>query len=274
VPEREAMDYHNRMNGRWKEVSRNQVALIKTSAPFLRSPRQNMDNGLPSRSAPAAQITFDSIWYAHEYLDAAMEISEGWFEDPLHHYLEVGRLRGYLPTRPLAGGPLVDLDLPNLALHKRATQSSRSAIWSKGSTPEEDARNAVDGKPWRDYAFHTEEEQNPWWMVDLGNIACIRHIRVFNRSDVEEHVHRRASPLVVEGSDDGTDWRLLFQTLPGQIFGGCSGGNPLLWSAVNLVRARFVRLTVPRRSVLHLAQVEVYGMGSAADDQSGAAARC
>jgi hypothetical protein len=89
---------------------------------------------------------------------------------------------------------------------------------------------AEEGRPWKDYAFHTDEEQNPWWMVDLGVVARIHHIRVFNRDRVPELGHRRASPLVVEGSEDGIAWRVLFQTQPGQIFGGYSGGSPLLWS--------------------------------------------
>src|SRR5262249_62390177 len=105
LSERDSLAHHERMNGRWKEISRNQVALLKSSAPFLRVPRETHHSGLPTRSAASAQIAFDPVWYAHEYLDAAMEISEGWFEDPLHHYLEVGRLRAYLATRPASAEP-------------------------------------------------------------------------------------------------------------------------------------------------------------------------
>jgi hypothetical protein len=100
LPEKDSLQYHERIKGRWKEISNRQVALLKTAAPFLRVPRVNYENGLPARFARGSGITFDSVWYTHEYIDAAMEISEGWFEDPLHHYLEIGRLRGYHPTRP------------------------------------------------------------------------------------------------------------------------------------------------------------------------------
>lgn len=258
VPQKETLEHHQRMNGRWKEISRNQVALLKNAAPFLRVPRQNFDGGLPSRAAPGAAITFDPVWYAHEYIDAAMEISEGWFEDPLHHYLEVGRLRGYLPTRPVQQEVEIDLSLPNLALNKRATQSSLSR-WSKGSTPEQDAANAVDGNPSKDYGFHTEREYNPWWMVDLGARAEIRFIRIFNRQFVPEWMQQRASPLVVEVSNEGDYWTLLFRTKPGQLFGGYSGGQPLLWRAPGPIEARFIRISIPRQEELHLAEVEVYG---------------
>jgi hypothetical protein len=101
LPEIDSLQHHERIKGRWKEISSRQVALLKTAAPFLRVPRVNYDeNGRPARFARGSGITFDPVWYTHEYIDAAMEISEGWFEDPLHHYLEIGRLRGYRPTPP------------------------------------------------------------------------------------------------------------------------------------------------------------------------------
>jgi hypothetical protein len=258
LPEQESLHHHQRMKGQWKEISRNQVSLLKSGAPFLRPPRENYDGGLPARSARGVQITFDPVWYAHEYIDAAMEISEGWFEDPLHHYLEVGRLRGYLPTRPTPHGRPLDLTLPNLALNKPATQSSISQ-WSRGRSLGEDAGNAVNGKPWEDIGFHTDEELNPWWMVDLGVASNVHYIRIFNRDRVPEHIQRRAAPLVIEVSDDGDCWRFLLRTQNGQIFGGYSGGHPLVWSGQASVEARFVRLSIPRRDYLHLAEVEIYG---------------
>jgi hypothetical protein len=258
LPEEESLRHHERMKGHWKEISRNQVAILKSGAPFLRAPREAYDNGLPARSARGAQIAFDPVWYAHQYLDAAMEVSEGWFEDPLHHYLEIGRLRGYLPTRPMPNEQRIDLTLPNLALNRRATQSSLSRA-SRGATLEEDAARAVNGRPWEEYGFHTNEEDNPWWMVDLGSVAHVHSMRIFNIGRMPDSVQRRASPLVAEASNDGREWRLLFRTAPGQIFGGYTAGRPLLWSAPEPVEAQFVRLSIPRREMLHLAAVEIYG---------------
>jgi hypothetical protein len=258
LPEEQSLKYHQRISGRWKEISRNQVALLKTAAPFLRVPRENYDNGLPTRTAQGSAVAFDSVWYAHRYIDAAMEISEGWFEDPLHHYLEVGRLRGYQPVRELEAQPRIDLSLPNLALNKRATQSSVSQ-WSNGRTVEEDAGNAVNGNPAKVQGFHTNNTENPWWMVDLEQLAQVSAIRIFNRDNIPEWMQRRASPLIVEGSTDGERWTLLFGTEPGQVFGGCSSGRPLLWSAEEPAWIRFVRILVPRREYLHLSEVEVYG---------------
>jgi F5/8 type C domain len=258
LPEAESLQHHERMRGFWKEVSRNQVALLRTAAPFLRPPRENYDSGLPVRSARGSAVTIDSIWYAHQYVEAAMEISEGWFEDPLHHYLEVGRLRGYLPTAPLQGDVVVDVSLANIALNKPATQSSLSQ-WSKGTTPEEDAANAVNGNPSKDYGFHTEADSEPWWLVDLERVAEIHYLRIFNRDFVPEDLQRRTSPLRVEISNDRSNWSELFITRTGQVFGGYSTGRPLLWTAKDPVKARFVRLSIPRRGYFHLSEVEIYG---------------
>jgi hypothetical protein len=260
LPEKESLEHHQRMAGHWKEISRNQVALLKSASPLLRVPRENYYSGLPRNSAPGAAITLDPVWYAHQYIDAAMEISEGWFEDPLHHYLEVGRLRGYLPTRPIQNEVPLDLTLPNLALNKRATQSSLSQ-WSRGSTAEQDAANAVSGNPSGD-GFHTDNDLNPWWMVDLGSTAKLQFVRIFNRERVPDWIQQRANPLVVEVSYDAEQWLTLFRTGRGQVFGGYSGGHPLVWSTEQPVEARYVRVSIPRQEYLHLAEVEIYGKTS------------
>jgi SAM-dependent methyltransferase len=270
IPEKKMMELHQKLSGKWKEISRNQTALLRTASPLLRPPRETSYSGLPLRMAAGSAITFDPIWYAHEYIDAAMEISEGWFEDPLHHFLEVGRLRGHLPTRPIQAEGDLDPTLPNLALHKQATQSSISQ-WSRGSTVEQDAAFGVNGRPWEE-GFHTGEDERPWWMVDLQHLSSVRGIRIFNREGMPDWILNRASPLIVEASPDGDKWLRLFQTERGQRFGGYSGGRPLVWTAKQPVAARYVRVSIPRREYLHLAEVEVYGqLGSDGLKESGTA---
>ena len=51
--------------------------------------------GVPIESV---DIEFDEAWYCREYMDAALEISEGWFAGALEHYLEIGMRRGYRPS--------------------------------------------------------------------------------------------------------------------------------------------------------------------------------
>jgi hypothetical protein len=125
---------------------------------------------------------------------------------------------------------------------------------------EDDAGNAVNGNPSKDYGFHTHIEERPWWVLDLGSLAGIQFIRIFNR-EAAEWIQLRTSPLVVDVSDDRERWAPLFQTAPEHLFSGYSGGEPLVWGAAadSPVAARFVRISIPRRECLHLAEVEIYG---------------
>jgi hypothetical protein len=95
------------------------------------------------------------------------------------------------------------------------------------------------------YFFHTLEEDNPWLSIDLQSIRRVSGVEVINRSDC---CSDRAVPLVVEVSIDQkrwrqvarrnadfTDWKSMFAPTP----------------------ARWVRLSVRRRTFLHLQEVRV-----------------
>jgi hypothetical protein len=64
MPEWEALQYHRRLGRAWWHVPPNQLAFIKSHAPFL------------PRAGRGPQV--DTPWYIHEYIDAAREITEGW----------------------------------------------------------------------------------------------------------------------------------------------------------------------------------------------------
>jgi len=93
--------------------------------------------------------------------------------------------------------------------------------------------------------FHTQEERNPWVEFDLGSVVSVRRVEVRNRADC---CGERAIPLVVELSTDRqsysevaraddafSEWIAKFSAQP----------------------ARYVRLRVPRKSMLHLEAVAV-----------------
>lgn len=96
-----------------------------------------------------------------------------------------------------------------------------------------------------DTFFHTKEQESPWVEIDLGGDRSISEVRVLNRFDC---CTDRAVPLVVEvRSEQGSfhevarreadfdDWRATFTE----------------------EKARYVKLTVPRKTLLHLRSVEV-----------------
>ena len=73
----------------------------------------------------------------------------------------------------------------NLALRKPAIQSSTA------NNGESVASLAVDGNTSGKYSdssiSHTNQERNPWWEVDLGEICKIQNIKIFNRADGVEN---------------------------------------------------------------------------------------
>ena len=147
----------------------------------------------------------------------------------------------------------------NLARSKPASQSSTSE-WSRPN----DAQGAVDGIISGSYAFHTSNQANPWWQVDLGGQASIDEVRIFNRLDC---CAERARTLQVMLSDDGRQWRTVYRH-GGNLFGG-RDGKPLK-VALSGASARYVRLQLNEANWFHLDEVEVYGrMGDSASIPGG-----
>jgi hypothetical protein len=146
-------------------------------------------------------------------------------------------------------------EVTNLALYKSASQSSVSK-WSRSQIPQEDAANAVNGRITGDYAFHTAEEVHPWWMVDLGAFALVSEVVLFNRAPPHAH---RANNLSVWASLNGKVWTLLHKRFSNVPFGGVDG-NPLKLTFPDPVPARFIRIELFGTGMLHLAQVEVFGV--------------
>jgi Hydrazine synthase alpha subunit middle domain/F5/8 type C domain len=141
----------------------------------------------------------------------------------------------------------------------KQAQAIDEAVGGAVST-ETDARGGCDGIKNGKYAFHTGQEPNPWWQVDLGEVVPISRVVVFNRLDYAPGLHN-ADNLRILTSDDGKQW-ILRQENKGKHFGGISGGAPLeVRFKDDEVRGRFVRLQIPSAApiFLHLDEVEVYG---------------
>ena len=68
-----------------------------------------------------------------------------------------------------------------------------------------DAAGAVDGVKDGKYAFHTNQEPNPWWQVDLGQSETLARVVVYNRLDYAPGLHN-ADSLILLTSDDGRRW--------------------------------------------------------------------
>ncbi|MBE2251846.1 MAG: discoidin domain-containing protein [Myxococcus sp.] len=94
--------------------------------------------------------------------------------------------------------------------------------------------------------FHTQEDNEPWFLIDLGAPTTFRSATVVNRRDDGRD---RAVPLVLEVSDDEQTWREVSRRV--EVF--------KVWQPrFEPVTARFVRVRVARRSYLHLEAVRVH----------------
>ena len=124
------------------------------------------------------------------------------------------------------------------------------------ATAEEDAAGGVDGLKNGQWGFHTAEEDNPWWQVDLQRVAPLERVVVYNRCDAMVGRNARIHVLL---STDGVHFQLVYQH-PGTVFLGHVDQKPLV---VNLAgaQARYIRLSLAEHNYLHLDEVEVYTQG-------------
>jgi len=135
----------------------------------------------------------------------------------------------------------------NVAIGKAASQSSNAF-----GGP---AALGINGTLEADYGFHTNEEINPSWQVDLGQIHTVCQVRLFNR--VDPAWLDRARSISISASDDGITFRTIYRH-DNSVWG--AGGAPLV-PALAPFTARIVRLRLEasQRLYFHLREVELYG---------------
>ena len=120
-------------------------------------------------------------------------------------------------------------------------------------TTARDAAGGCDGLKTGEWGFHTSLQQEPWWQVDLGTVQTVERVVIWNRREAAE----RAAHIRILLSDDGTSFRPVYQH-DGTPFGGLSDNQPLV-VRLEPSSGRFVRLSLPGRTYLHLDEVEVFG---------------
>ncbi|MHB8974265.1 MAG: HzsA-related protein [Pirellulaceae bacterium] len=143
--------------------------------------------------------------------------------------------------------------------------ASRGVPHGPAVSTRSDAAGAVDGVKDGKYAFHTNQEPNPWWQVDLGQSEPLARVVVYNRLDYAPGLHN-ADSLILLTSEDGRNWTKRYDN-QGAHFGGISGAKPLEVTFVpDEVQARYVRLQIPSPQpiFLHLDEVEIYGQADPA----------
>ena len=105
-----------------------------------------------------------------------------------------------------------------------------------------------------DYGFHTDEETNPWWLVDLLQSFVIDRLCIVNRTSHQE----RFTSFMVHSSSDGHVWLLRHMKLDLSAVSDRSD-RPHRVDFPDPFVARHVRLTRLGTGVLHLRRIQLFG---------------
>jgi hypothetical protein len=138
----------------------------------------------------------------------------------------------------------------NVALGRSAWQSSVSAR-SRSHELRRDAEGGNDGDTDAEFGFHTGFQDGPWWAVDLAAEHAVRCVRLFNRKLLEH----RLRTFLVEASLDFVSWRVAYRHDPADR--KILYARPIEIALEPPVSARYIRVRLERKGVLHLAEVEV-----------------
>jgi hypothetical protein len=109
------------------------------------------------------------------------------------------------------------------------------------------AAEGNDGNVVRAGIFHTEDEVNPWWEVDLQDVVHVSGVYIFDRIGYGE----RSKNLLIELSNDKQFYRVAFAR---QDVTGHLGQNYFVKMDDS---ARYVRVRLDGKGYLHLCQVAV-----------------
>ena len=176
-----------------------------------------------------------------------------------HWFRALILIGGLLPLE-LCAGPAVltaeqiEADWLNPESLRQAAGIARSAATKV--SPEQDAAGGCDGVIDGKWGFHTENEDQPWWQVDLGAVMALDRVVLYNRCD---SLSERNSRIKVLSSENAKDFRQVYQH-DGTTFYGYPDKKPLS-VAMQGVKARYVRLQLPGKSYFHLDEVQVYPVG-------------
>ena len=239
-----SMAQHERIAEHIREIPRQQVRRIVEEGPEIRR--------------WASNIVFDARYYLHTNVQAAIEVAEGTHDSALTHFLEVGIHRGYEPVRllPTALRAEPPPGLTSLNALATANQSSTSK-WSDSPTTEGDAFRALTG-PHLPFAFHTAEQDNPWWRADFKMEVEVDYLEICNRVGSWDSLVR-ATPMVVEHCLDG-EWEPVL-TIKAQTFFDADR-HRVAWRPARPIKLRSLRIRVPRKTCLHLSNVGIFGRSS------------
>lgn len=85
-----------------------------------------------------------------------------------------------------------------ISVGKTSSQSS-TCIYSAS---EDESNRALNILPRYGYSIHTDSQENPWWLLDLGEIRFVRNVYFFDRPDLDGERTKNLKISVGETADD------------------------------------------------------------------------
>lgn len=163
-------------------------------------------------------------------------------------------------------GPLPD---PVNSLGMPAAWISRQAAFHASSAMPQYASSAADlfqaEDFGADFSFHTQLEDSPSIVVDLGKVMTVKGLDIFNRSNwatansAALNYQDRAKTLTAWSSENGSDWIEIWRADSTRAewsvaVKGMAAGNPVAGR-----NARYIKLGLRERNYFHLANIKIYG---------------
>lgn len=127
-----------------------------------------------------------------------------------------------------------------------AIQSSTSK-WSQDN----DAQRAVTNNEYKDFAFHTDKELNPWWQIEFKSLIAVEYIVINNRK--KNPFDEIASKLRITAYDKDDNEVLLY--LGTVFFGSSPEGMPLTIPLKSRVLLKKLKITLLKENYLHLSNI-------------------
>ncbi len=154
-------------------------------------------------------------------------------------------------------GPLPCTSPENLAMEGVASQSS---TYGNGEASFAIDGNTVGTSPWTANLQHTQTEAKPWWMVDLGDIAAIEEVKIYNRSNGFQNRLKDFYVFVSESPIDG-DKAIGELTGDPAIMEMYFEGKAGVMESFDFdgITGQYVLVKLTDTNPLHMAEVEVLG---------------
>lgn len=130
----------------------------------------------------------------------------------------------------------------NIAPYSTVTFSSTSEY-----SHDDDKREILTAEHDRDFSFHTDNEKNPYVLLDLNDTYIINCICIYNRRNYQE----RANKIKVEISLDNKEFDIIHS-------GFVYFSDKIEFNINNLKKCRYIKISLDDTEYLHLRKIEVF----------------